>query len=121
MEQGYGVSHSAEHSANNQFNQFQRTNCQISNLEREMLLNNKNVVNGTMNNWVKVILTALSVLIPGLGQIVGIIAGLIFVGNDLDYDKRTFGAALLTVSIITFLILSIFWFIMALALGPRLY
>lgn len=101
--------------------QLQWMNKQVSNLERQLLLNNRVTSTRYMSNWTKVILTALSVILPGIGQIVGIIIGLIFVSNDIDSDKRTFGAALLTVSIVAFVILSLFWFVVALALGPQLY
>ena len=95
---------------------------QISYLERQMLLNNNNSLNiKTLSNWAKVMLTSMSVLVPGIGQIVGIILGLVFVANDRDADRRSFGAALITVSVIAFIIAAIFWFIFALSFGPDLY
>lgn len=102
--------------------QMQWTNHQVCELERQLLLNNNSVVySNNMTNWTKVILSAISVLIPGIGQLMGIILGLVFVSNDINLDKRSFGAALLTVSIITFILLSIFWYLFALAVGPILY
>jgi hypothetical protein len=94
-------------------------NRQVYNLEREMLLGQGvNKATAAMSNWTKVFLTALSVLLPGIGQIIGIIAGLIFVSSDINSDKKTFGAALLTVSVIAFVIMAAFWFILILAVSP---
>lgn len=102
--------------------QLQWMNRQVSNLEREMLLNNNRVVNNNFtSNWTKVILSALAVIIPGIGQIIGLIVGLVFVSNDIDADKRSFGAALLTVSVVSFIITACFWFMFALTFGPQLY
>jgi hypothetical protein len=101
-------------------NQFQ--NNQISTLERQMLLNYNNPLNITsLSNWTKVMLTAVVVLIPGIGQIVGIILGLVFIANDRDADRRSYGAALITVSVIAFIISAIFWFMFAMSFGPELY
>ena len=97
-------------------------NNQISTLERQMLLNYNNPLNITsLSNWTKVMLTALVVLIPGIGQIVGIIFGLVFIANDRDADRRSYGGALITASIIAFVISAIFWFMFALSFGPDLY
>ena len=97
-------------------------NNQLSTLERQMLLNYNNPLNITcLSNWTKVMLTALVVLIPGIGQIVGIIFGLVFIANDRDADRRSYGGALITVSIIAFIISAIFWFMFALSFGPELY
>jgi len=112
-------------------NQLQRNDGQVCNLERQLLLNNNITYNNAlgndalsnapMSNWVKVILSALAVFIPGIGQIVGIILGLVFVSNDINADKRSFGAALITVSVVAFILSSFFWFIIALAFGPQFY
>lgn len=103
-------------------NQAEWTNGQVSHLERQLLLNNNVAVDHNfMSNWIKVILSALSVFIPGIGQIVGIIIGLVFVSDDINADKRSYGAALLTVSIIVFVITVIFWFLFAVTFGPYLY
>lgn len=102
--------------------QMQWMNRQVSNLERELLLNgSKYVNNNSVSNWTKVILTALAVMLPGIGQIIGIIVGLVFVSNDIDTDKRSFGAALLTISVVAFVLSAIFWFILGLTFGPQLY
>lgn len=96
-------------------------NKQVSNLEREMLLNNTPHNHNSIGNWAKVLLSAMAVFIPGLGQIIGIIIGLVLVSNDTDSDKRSFGAALLTVSVVAFVLSACFWFIFALSFGPQLY
>ncbi len=103
-------------------NQTELNYNQISYLERQMLLNNNNSSGiKALSNWTKVMLTSLSVLLPGIGQIIGIVLGLVYVANDRDADRRSFGAALITVSIIAFIIAAIFWFIFALSFGPDLY
>ncbi|HEY5586200.1 MAG TPA: hypothetical protein VIK78_17125 [Ruminiclostridium sp.] len=94
---------------------------QVSNLERELLLNNNKVNYNFISNWTKVILSALAVIIPGIGQIIGIIVGLVFVSDDINADKRSYGAALITVSVVAFVISACFWFIFALTFGPQLY
>lgn len=107
---------------NDRPNQAEFSYNQISYLERQMLLNNNNSLNiKTLSNWTKVMLTSLSVMVPGIGQIVGIISGLVFVANDRDADIRSFGAALITASVIAFIIAAIFWFIFALTFAPDLY
>jgi hypothetical protein len=102
-------------------NQLQWMNQQVCNLERELLLNNRYTTTKQINNWAKVILTSVACILPGIGQIIGIILGLIFLSSDTNSDKRSFGAALLTISIIAFVIMSVFWFTIFLALGPELY
>ncbi len=101
--------------------QLQWMNRQVSNLERELLLNNKPLNNNFMSNWAKVIISALAVIIPGIGQIVGIILGLVFVSSDNNADKRSYGAALITVSVVVFILSALFWFIFAVTFGPQIY
>lgn len=122
MEQEHGQTEIGVLSGNDVNKQLLWTDLQVTSLERQLLLNNNAAVDsGLMSNWTKVFLCALSVIIPGIGQIIGIISGLVLVSNDSDPDKRTYGAALLTVSLIVFVIMLIFWFLFALALGPGLY
>lgn len=103
--------------------QLQWTDRQVTTLERQLLLNNYRASAGgnVLSNWTKVFLCALSVIIPGIGQLIGLISGLVMISNDSDSDKRSYGAALLTVSIIIFVIQLIFWFLFALTTGPDLY
>lgn len=103
--------------------QLQWTDRQVTTLERQLLLNNYRASAGgsVLSNWTKVFLCALSVIIPGIGQLIGLISGLVMISNDSDSDKRSYGAALLTVSVIIFVIQLIFWFLFAITTGPDLY
>lgn len=101
--------------------QLQWMNRQVSNLERQLLLNNKPLNNNFMSNWAKVIISALAAIIPGIGQIVGIILGLVFISSDNNADKRSYGAALITVSVVVFIVSALFWFVFALTFGPQIY
>lgn len=51
-----------------------------------------------LSNWVKVLLPFCAGFIMGIGPIVGIVCSIIFMNND-DPDRKSFGQALLTVSI----------------------
>ncbi|NLK21659.1 MAG: hypothetical protein GX308_06170 [Epulopiscium sp.] len=57
-----------------------------------------------LSNWIKVLLSFLIPLLPGLGSITGIIASIIFMTNE-DQDRKTFGYALLSFSIIFLVII----------------
>ncbi|NLL70550.1 MAG: zinc-ribbon domain-containing protein [Epulopiscium sp.] len=57
------------------------------------------VIDPPLNNWIKVLLSVLVPAIPGLGALVGLIFGIVFMAKE-DIDRKTFGRALLTVSII---------------------
>lgn len=107
---------------NNSQRQLQWTDKQVTALERQLLLNNYQVSasGSVLSNWTKVFLCTLSVIIPGIGQLIGLISGLVMISNDNDSDRRSYGAALITVSLITFVIHMIFWFLFALATGPNL-
>ncbi|MBM7686405.1 MAG: hypothetical protein PWP07_1678 [Epulopiscium sp.] len=52
-----------------------------------------------LNNWIKVTLSVLISALPGIGSLIGIIAAIIFMTKE-DEDRKTFGYALLTYSII---------------------
>lgn len=102
--------------------QLQWMNRQVSHLERQLLLNNNAALNyNFMSNWTKVILSVLAAIIPGIGQLMGIIVGLVFVADDINSDKRSFGAALLTISLIVFILSIGFWFLLAVAFSPVRY
>ncbi len=82
---------------------------EVTSIEREMLLGNLNYINSkAISNWTKGVLTFLTVLIPGIGQIIGLIAGLVFLSDETK-DKRSFGTFLITISVITFSILACLW------------
>ncbi len=94
-----------EYSNNNVFDS------EVTSVEREMLLGNLNYINSkAISNWTKGVLTFLTVLIPGIGQIIGLIAGLVFLSDEAK-DKRSFGSVLIAISIITFSILAFLWFL----------
>jgi len=56
-----------------------------------------------LSNWIKVTLSVLIPALPGLGALIGVIAAIIFMTKE-DEDRKTFGYALLTYSVI-FLVL----------------
>ncbi len=56
-----------------------------------------------LSNAVKVLLSIIAV-IPGIGQLTGIIASIIFMSDDRDTDRKSFGKALLAASLILFAI-----------------
>lgn len=68
----------------------------------------------TLSNGMKVFLTALYTIIPGLGQLAGIITAIVFINSDDNEDKRSFGTALLVSSLIVFVITCVFYFVLGL-------
>ncbi len=93
----------------------------ISNIE-DTRLNRPNADNyeGNLSNGMKVAITAIVSIVPGIGSIIGIIAGLIFMGK-LNEDYRSFGKALLIYSIaiisISFICCCLFMFLASMAIG----
>jgi hypothetical protein len=57
-----------------------------------------------LSNGIKVFLTVLFTVIPGVGQLAGIITAIVFMADDDDADKRSFGAAVMTASVVIFII-----------------
>lgn len=57
-----------------------------------------------LSNRFKVFLSVFSSMIPGVGQIIGIISAIIFLSNEQDEDRKSFGKALLTASLVTFVV-----------------
>lgn len=57
-----------------------------------------------LSNGLKVFLTMLFTLLPGIGQIAGIITAIVFMSTDGDEDRRSFGVALLVASIVMFIV-----------------
>lgn len=66
-----------------------------------------------LSNGIKVLLTAIAVGIPGLGQLIGIIAAIIFMNAEGDSDRKSFGVALLVASLIVFVLACIGCFVLA--------
>lgn len=67
-------------------------------------------------NGLKVFITATATIIPGLGQLVGIIIAILFMNSEND-DKRSFGVALMVTSLIVFLISCAIWFTVAMIIA----
>jgi hypothetical protein len=57
-----------------------------------------------LSNGLKVFLTMLFTLLPGIGQIAGIITAIVFMSSDGDEDRRSFGVALLVASLVMFVL-----------------
>ena len=74
----------------------------------------QNEETGTLSNGVKVFLTTLSTVIPGLGQLIGIIVAIVFMNAQGDKDKNSFGTALMISSIVVFVATFIFYFVLIL-------
>lgn len=55
-----------------------------------------------ISNGLKVFLSVVSSVIPGVGQIIGIISAIIFMSNEQDSDSKSFGKSLLIASLIMF-------------------
>lgn len=71
---------------------------------------------GQLSNGLKVLITVLCTVIPGIGQLAGIIISIIFMNMESDPDKRSFGYALMISSIILFFMTCIIWTIFSLAI-----
>jgi hypothetical protein len=61
-------------------------------------------LNNKLSNGMKVFLTVLSVAVPFLGQIAGIIIAIVYMNSNDDEDRKSFGMALLLASIIFFVL-----------------
>ncbi|NJD03947.1 MAG: zinc ribbon domain-containing protein [Ruminiclostridium sp.] len=64
-----------------------------------------------LSNGLKVFLTILFAIIPGIGQLAGIITAIVFMNEYDDADRKSFGAALLVASIILFVMTCIVSFV----------
>lgn len=69
-----------------------------------------------LGNGLKVFLTVLAAIVPGIGQLVGVITAIVFMNSDGDSDRRSFGIALLVASLLMFVIACILGFIAAVAI-----
>jgi len=66
-----------------------------------------------MGNGFKVFLVTVSNLLPGIGQLIGVIAGIVFMNAGEDKDRQSFGKAILISSVIVFLIMMILFGLLA--------
>jgi len=57
-----------------------------------------------LSNGLKVFLTVLFTLVPGIGQLAGIITAIVFMSTEEDSDRRSFGVALLVSNLILFVL-----------------
>ncbi|HEY8350620.1 MAG TPA: hypothetical protein VIM13_12430 [Clostridia bacterium] len=67
-----------------------------------------------LGNGLKVFLTLLFALLPGIGQLAGIITAIIFMSSSDDSDRRSFGSALLVANLILFILACLGCFVLAL-------
>jgi len=74
-----------------------------------------------LSNGMKVFLTVIFTLIPGIGQLAGIITAIIFMNNEYDSDRKSFGVAILVASLIMFVLSCIGCFIAVLAISSSQY
>jgi len=68
-----------------------------------------------LGNYMKVFLTVICTVVPGIGQLAGIIIAIIFMNTEDDTDRRSFGLALLIASLIFFVISCLACFMIILA------
>lgn len=71
-----------------------------------------------LKNGRKVFITTICTLIPGFGQLAGVIIGILLLNAEDDSDRNSFGRALLISSIFVFLISSMVYFLTVLVLLP---
>ena len=64
-----------------------------------------------MGNKMKVFLATIFAIIPGIGQIAGLITAIIFM-NSRSGDKKSYGKALFTACIIVFILTTMFYFLL---------
>lgn len=70
-----------------------------------------------LSNGMKVFLTVLFTVLPGIGQLAGIIAAIVFMNSDGDSDRKSFGVALLVASLVMFVISCIGCFVLMIAIS----
>ncbi len=73
-------------------------------------------VDSPLGNGMKVFLTVIST-IPWIGQLIGIIAAILFINSDYDRDRKSFGTALMISSLILFVLISCIGLLLAMAVS----
>lgn len=73
-----------------------------------------------LSNALKVFITVVCTVVPGLGQLAGIIIAIIFINSDDDEDRKSFGTALLISSLIVFVITCIFYILLGLGITSNM-
>lgn len=76
-----------------------------------------NEIRSPLSNGIKVLLTVIFTLIPGIGQLAGIITAIVFMNAEGDNDRKSFGVALLVVCLVMFVLACIGCFIMVIAIS----
>lgn len=76
-----------------------------------------NEIRSPLSNGMKVFLTVLFTLIPGIGQLAGIITAIVFMNTEGDSDRKSFGVALLVASLIMFVFACIGCFILVIGIS----
>ncbi|MDP4093609.1 MAG: hypothetical protein Q8920_09640 [Bacillota bacterium] len=72
-----------------------------------------------LSTRLKVFITAACAAVPGLGQLAGLIISILLLSpDDASEDRKAFGAALMTVSLVVFAFQCLLYFIIILAISP---
>lgn len=79
---------------------------------------NSNTEENAFTTRSKVFLTAACSVVPGLGQLAGIIISIILLNSEDSEDKRKFGTSLMLASVVTFAFQCIIIFLLVIALSP---
>lgn len=74
-----------------------------------------------LSNGMKVFLTAVFTLVPGIGQLAGIITAILFMNSEDDGDRKSFGAAILVLSLVMFALSCIAGFIAVITISSLMY
>lgn len=74
----------------------------------------------TLSNALKVFITVVCTIVPGLGQLAGIIIAIIFINSGDDDDRKSFGTALLISSLIVFVITCVFYILLGLGITSNM-
>lgn len=94
---------------------------QIYNIQRnQVVLIDDTRVKKPLGNSLKVLFTVICTIIPGFGQLAGVIIGILFMNSEDEKsgaDKKSFGLALIIASIVVFILTCIFWLIVLVALS----
>lgn len=84
---------------------------QTANTSNRTLTNKNSIPNG-----MKVLLSVICAVVPGLGQLICLILAIIFINTEGDEDKSSFGIALLVASLVLFVLTFIVFFLIMMAL-----
>lgn len=76
-----------------------------------------NDMRSQLSNGMKVFLTVIFTLIPGIGQLAGIITAIVFMNSEGDSDRKSFGVALLVACLVMFVFACISCFILVIAIS----